>query len=310
MSVFIKSGYFLVALAALGFSVKSVLVKVAYGHGVEPMTLMLMRIFIAMPFFVLTFIIFEGRGAFTSVSKREIVYSFFMGVIGLGLAILFFFYSVELIDASLTTLVIFTYPVLTVLVLVVFFGEKLSQGKVLALVMTFIGLTFVIKVGDFNFIKVNSMGIVYGLIASCCYAFYNIVSESALKGAKPIRLITFAMSFAVVFFGLLFGWRTYPTEPVIWLIAAILGVVSTYLPFLLYLYGVKRIGAAKSVLVSTLGPIFTVIWAYIFIGERLDTYQLFGMALIVTGITAMKVDEPFKKFSSIFIGSQATGEKD
>jgi drug/metabolite transporter (DMT)-like permease len=285
------SGYFLVMMAALGFSFKSILVKAAYGYGVEPMTLMLMRIFIAMPLYIATLLIVEGRGAFR-VSARELLLFAFMGIVGIGCAMLFSFYSLELIDASLATLVVFTYPAMTVVLLLLFFGERATIPKFVSLGVTFLGLIMVVRIDRVDFLAVNGKGILLGLVAAFAFALYNAMSEKAVKTVSPVRLISYCMFFFVAFFGVLFGNRPYPATPEVWGLAALLGLFTGFMPFLFFLYGIKRIGAGRAVIIGSLGPVFTVIWAFLLLGERLDTVQIGGMVVAIIGVLALRLGEP------------------
>ncbi|MFQ5330150.1 MAG: DMT family transporter [Thermodesulfobacteriota bacterium] len=286
-----KSGYFLVMVAALGFSFKSILVKAAYGYGVEPMTLMLMRIFIAFPPYIITLLLIEGRGAF-AVSVRELCLYAFMGIGGIGCAMLFSFYSLELIDASLATLVVFTYPAMTVLLLLLFSGERATTTKIVSLVVTFMGLIMVVRVDRVDFLDINGKGILLGLVSAFAFALYNAISARAVKSVSPVRLISYCMFFFVAFFGLLFGNRPYPDAPEVWGLAALLGLFTGYIPFLCFLYGIRRIGAGRAVIVGSLGPLFTVIWAFLLLGERLDTIQMGGMVVAIVGVMALRMGKP------------------
>jgi drug/metabolite transporter (DMT)-like permease len=272
-----ESGYFLVAFAAIGFSFKAILVKFAYGYGV----------FLATLFFL------EGIEAFR-VKVRDLLLFAFMGIIGIGFAMLFSFYSIELIDASLSTLVVFSYPAMTVLLLMIFLKEKLAPLKMFSLVATFMGLIFVLRVDRADFLVLNKRGIICALMAALSFAIYNALSERAMKEVTPIRLISYCVIFLVGFFGFFYGNRPYPDLPEVWAIAAILGIFTGFLPFLCFMYGIKRIGAGKAVIISSLGPALTVIWAAIFLDERLDMIQIVGMALIVTGVMILKLRNPVR----------------
>ncbi len=285
------SGCFLVMMAALGFSFKSILVKAAYGYGVEPMTLMLMRIFIAFPLYIVTLLIVEGRGVFV-VSTRELCLFAFMGIAGIGCAMLFSFYSLELIDASLATLVVYTYPAMTVILLSIFFGERVSRAKFVSLVITFLGLIMVVRADRSDFLNLNGRGILFGLVAAFAFALYNAMSERAVKSISPVRLISYCMFFFVAFFGVLFGNRPYPAAPEVWGLATLLGLFTGFMPFLCLLYGIKRIGAGRAVIIGSLGPVFTVIWAFLLLGERFDTIQIVGMVVAIIGVMALRLEEP------------------
>lgn len=299
---YILTGYGFIIIAALGFSVKSPLVKYTYlNYDVDAVTLALMRLYTAVPFFLLTFFIMErDKGLFTG-GRRDMVITFVMGVIGVGCAILFFFFSVELIEASIASLIVYTYPVLTFVLMYLYSGYKVTRVKVMSLLVTFMGLGFVLKIGVGGAVNLEPMGVMFALMAALCYAIYNVLSEKALSGGfSPVRVVTYAMCFAIVFFGLSFGFRAYPVSLELWGIALVLGFVSTYIPFLFYIYGVKHIGADKSVIVSSIGPIFVVTWTSMFLGETLDLTQFAGMALIIFGVIMVKVEGKF--FGQIYKG--------
>ena len=284
------SGYFLIIMAAIGFSLKAVLVKEAYSYGVEPITLMLMRVGIAVPFHLAALLILDGKGAF-KVSFRELVFFAVMGIVGIGCAMLFSFYSIELIDASLSTLVVFTYPAMTVILLILFFGERATAPKIVSLGLTFLGLALMVRVDKIDFLTANGQGILFALIAALAFAFYNSLSEKAVRSVSPVRLSAYCVFFFAVFFGVLFGDRSYPAAVEVWGLAALLGIFSGFLPFLCLLYGIKRIGAGKAVIIGSLGPVFTVIWAYLLLGERLDFVQIEGMVVAIFGVIVLRLKD-------------------
>ena len=139
-----------------------------------------------------------------------------------------------------------------------------------------------------------AVGIIFGLMAAFCFAIYNALSEKAMKGVSPVKLITYCMVFLVSFFGFFFGRRPYPDIVEVWMIASLLGICAGFLPFLLYIYGVQRIGAGKAVIVSSLAPVFTLLWTYTFLGERLDIVQIIGMGMIIFGVMILRLKAPVR----------------
>ena len=102
------------------------------------------------------------------------------------------------------------------------------------------------------------------------------------------------MFFITLFFTATFGNRNYPTATVPWIYALLLGVVSGFIPLIIYVYGLKKIGAARAVLISSIGPVLTTSWAHIFLKETLTSLQIFGMLVVVGSIIALKQkDAPF-----------------
>ncbi len=287
------SGYLLVAMSALGFSFKSILVKYAYGYGVDALTLMLMRLGIATPFFVAALFILEGRRGFQITLKDAMVFVF-MGIMGIGGAMLFSFYSLELIDASLSTLIVFTYPAVTTVMLMIFMKEEVTSARFVSLFLTFAGLGMVVRIDKIALVYLNGKGIMFGLFASLCFAIYNTMSEKMIKDTSPVRLTSYCSVSLFAFLFTLFGNRSFPDAPEVWVAASLLGIFSGFIPFVLFMYGVRKIGAGRSVIISSLGPVFTVLWAYLFLEEHLDTTQIVGMSTIILGVTLLKLKSPFQ----------------
>ncbi len=287
------SGYALAVLASIGFSFKAILVKLGYGLGVDATTLMGMRIFIAMPVIIGSLILIEGKNAF-KISAKELALFALMGVGGLGCAMLFSFYSLELIDASLSTLVVFTYPAMTVMLLMAFTGKRATGTQLLSLCVSFIGIMLVVRVDKADFFTLNAKGVLLSLAAAFCFAAYNAVSEKVLTGVSPVRLSSYCMMFLGGFYAAAFGTGPYPTDLKIWTIAAVLAIFTGFLPFLLFLYSIRSIGAGRTVIVNSIGPALTVLWGYLLLGERLDTVQALGMVMVVAAVMALKLKNPLK----------------
>ena len=293
MNRLFSSGYGLVIFSALGFSFKSIFAKLAFSYGTDAMTLMLMRIYVSLPFFLVVLWYLEGREGFR-LNMKEVLYFAILGIAGLGCAMLFSLYSLESIAASLSTILVFTYPAMTVILGLFISGQQVTAGRWVSLLITFAGLVLVVNPDKAMMSSVESQGLYLALASALCYAFYNLYSEKALQRVSPAKLTTYSMVFFVAFFGVLFGNRAYPGPGPVWTIAMFMGVVSGFLPFLCYMYGVKKIGAAKAVIISSMGPLFTVVWAGFFLGERLSFIQLAGMVFIIAGVMSIKIRSPFR----------------
>jgi len=59
---------------------------------------------------------------------------------------------------------------------------------------------------------------------------------------------------------------------------------STFIPFITLTIGIKRIGASRAAIVSSIGPVSTAMLAYVILGEQMDLIQVIGMGLVLTGV--------------------------
>ncbi|HXA02381.1 MAG TPA: DMT family transporter, partial [Cytophagaceae bacterium] len=70
----------------------------------------------------------------------------------------------------------------------------------------------------------------------------------------------------------------------IYLLSAAMAVFSTVIPALLLSEGIRMIGSGRASIIGSIGPVSTIILAYIFLGENITLYQLLGTALVLTGV--------------------------
>lgn len=282
-------------MASLTFSLKAVIVKYAFNnYEIDEMTLLLMRVILVLPMLIITLFVMEGKKAFY-FSKKDALSLSVMGVIGIGVSMLGSFYCYRLLGASLGTLTIHIYPALTIILLFLVFKEQITFGKILALVITFIGLMFVLKIENLDFVRANSLGVTIAFATALAFSIYNLLMTKAIKETSPIRTLTIAMIFMVTSYLIVFGYRSYPTDIGLWGLALLLAIVATYLPFLFNIYAIQKVGAGVTVIFGSLGPASTVLLSFLILGETLEPIQLFGMILIIAGIMAVKIKLPNRK---------------
>lgn len=282
-----RIGYLLVAVSALGFSTKSVLVKLAFGYGVDPLTFMLMRLYVGLPLFFAALFWKEGPAAFR-MQARELGHFALVGLVGLGGAVYFSFAAIFELTAATATLLVYTYPALTILLTYLLY-RKISAAQIVAVVVTFAGLALVLRVGRADLATFSWIGFACGLASALCFASYNIMSERIMRKVSPLRLSAFTVGIVTIVFAAFFGAREYPREPAVWGLAALLGSFSGFLSFLAFMYGVRILGAGRTAILNSVGPLFTLFWAFLFLGELLDGLQLFGGAAVVAGVLALRL---------------------
>src|SRR6266480_1721453 len=144
-----------VAMAIAGvvcFSLRPILIKLAYGYVVDPITLLALRMIFSLPFF-LAAAAWVGRDATRNPVTRHDVWAIaFLGFIGYYLASFVDFLGLQYVSAGLGRLILFLYPTLVVLLSIVFLHKRPSIREIVALVLTYSGIALVIStlLGDGN----------------------------------------------------------------------------------------------------------------------------------------------------------------
>ncbi len=292
-------GTIMAIVAAFGFSFKSIFVRLgfeAYGNdGLDTVTLMLMRFSLSAPVFLLLLWITEGAAGFR-LSKRELIVFPLQGVIGFCGSMFFSFQAIAALGASLATLIVFSYPALVILTLGLL-DRKLHMRQIFAALLSFGGLGLIVLPTNGSGISAFSMngtalwlGVLYGLAAAGCFAFYNVLTDRCLPGVSPVKMATGALTAATLFMMLGFGRREYPMIAGAWGVAGLLAIVAGVVPFLFFLYAIRRLGAGPVTIINLLGPAFNVLWAFLFFDESKTALQFGGIALIFAGVVSLRLN--------------------
>lgn len=286
------AGVLITLLGAILFSTKAIFVKLAFAATVvDPITLLALRMVFSLPFYLLAaYLVTQKRAAGSRITFRQSAAIFLLGIFGYYLSSLFDFIGLQYISAGLERLILFLYPTFAVLLNLFFFKEQVYKNQWLALLLTYagIGLAFLGEVR----IEADNDGFWWGslcvFICSVTYAIYLTGSGRLIPRIGSNRFTAYAMLSATagVFAHYLF---TRGTVAFLWRsdvvpYGLLLAVFATVLPTFLLAQGMKRIGSNNAAIVSSIGPVSTVLQAHYFLGEKISTEQIIGTLLVMGGI--------------------------
>jgi drug/metabolite transporter, DME family len=230
----------------------------------------------------------------------------FMTLYGLTLAVFnsLWTFSVQYNGAAVATVLAFSSPAMTAVLSRIVFKENFSSAKIVSIALSFGGTILVAGAHDPAAWKLNPAGIIFGLLTGLLFAFYNLEGKSASD--KHIDSWTALLySFAVATFFLfvfnigndLFITGKSPLADMLWLgsslpawaILFFLGVGPTLGGFGLYTLSIRHLSPTVANLIATLEPVFTAVWAYLFLSEILTGVQLAGSLLLLLGVILLRV---------------------
>lgn len=280
------------AFATFLFAFKPVLVRMALESGLTPTELMVLRLGVASPLFLVTIAVL-GRTHEMKLKMREFFFIALVVSVGMGGAMLFSFYSIMYLGASVSTLLIFVFPAFTTIFSYFIFRQAVTKLKIISLVTSFTGIGFVILPFVEKGISPTqgttpAVGIFYALLTALCWAGTQISLEKITREKAPLIVSVYTTGIMFIAFLALNGMPPLDLDAETWVIVILLGSVTWYLAFLLTVYGIKRIGASNSSIVQTLGPGMTVVIAWIMLGETLTAVQVAGMTLLITAVYLLK----------------------
>lgn len=291
---------FYVAGAAILFASKGLFSKALYQRGVHFELLVTVRALLAMPLFI-GFAVRTNRGAATAnatpIPWTAYVGASLAGIICYYVGAMVDFHALELIDASVERVLLFSYPALVVLISSFMRRQPPERRVVLAMLVTYLGIFFAMGGIDLGELRANLYGAGLVLIAALTTAIYFLIGERYVHVLGSTRFAAIGMSSSAVVLALHFAaFRSFDEVRALdlhsWLLLGVLGVACMFVPGLLQAEGVRRVGAQRAAIGSTVGPPTTIALAAIFLGERLNGWQLLGSAMIVGSVLVLSLGKP------------------
>ena len=277
------------AAGTVAFSAKAIIVKLAYRHGVDAITLIMYRMLFSLPLFVaLAWWAGRGRPALTLRDWRVVG---LLGFTGYYLASLLDFLGLQYITASLERLILYLNPTLVLLISVLAFKRRVAPRQWAALALSYTGVLLVFAREVRLEGASTALGAALVLGGAISYAVYLVVSGEEVRRLGALRLTGLASSVACVLclaqFALMRPLSAAAVaEPVIWL-SLLNAVACTFLPVILVMMAIERIGATLAAQTGMIGPVATVAMGAIFLGERITGWVVAGTALVLAGVTWM-----------------------
>lgn len=282
----LATGLILATLGAIAFSGKAIIVKLAYRHGVDAVTLVMYRMLFALPVFVvMAWWSSRGKPALTRHDWWHVVG---LGFTGYYLASMLDFVGLAYISASLERLILYLYPTLVLLLGLVLYQRRISRRQALGMAISYAGVMLVFG----HEIRLQgsdaALGAVLVFLSAVCYAVYLNFSGEIVQRLGSLRLVGLTSTVACVlcigqFVVLRPMEATLVAPEVIWL-SVLNAILCTVAPILMVMMAIERIGAGMAAQTGMIGPMSTVAMGALLLGEPFTVWVAAGTALAMSGI--------------------------
>lgn len=274
------------------FAAKGIFAKELYVRGLGPEGVVAIRAIIALPLFWWFALRRERWSEIRQTPRSAVLMAALAGALCYYIGALLDFLALTMIDASVERVLIFSYPAMVVIYTSVRDRRWPPRSVQAATVLAYLGIFFTMGGFDLVELRANVFGALLVIGSALSYAFYFLVSEKYTRSIGSARFTLIAMTTSAVCLAPHYFLRHGSTEIVTmdataWLLLVGIAVFCMFLPASLQAEGVRRIGAQRGSVLSTVGPPTTVLLAYVLLDERLSGWQWMGMALIVCGILVL-----------------------
>lgn len=300
-----KQGFAFAIGAALLFSCKPIIIKWAYTYGIDALSLMLLRMVLALPVYLAIGILLiqkQKRAQQNKLTFRHGLAAAFVGLFGYYLASFLDLKGLELANAQLERIILYAYPTLVVILGAVIFKHKVTKQQLVALALCYAGIICIFL----QDLSLQGKQVIQGslliLLSALSYAVYMLFSKKHIDRLGSLLFTCISMTSAtvatIIHTGLVltitgssssgFNSNNWEFSPELMAIVLLLTFAATVVPSFMISEAVKRIGAANAALTGTVGPIMTSIMAVVLLGEVFTLYHGLGMVLVILGVSRLK----------------------
>lgn len=275
-------------VAAIGFSGKAILVKLAYRHGVDAITLLALRMVFSVPMFMAAALWSATRNHARPIERRDWGAIVLLGLLGYYLASLFDFMGLTYISAGLERLVLFLYPTMVILLSAVLYRRAVKRHEWVALALSYSGIALVFL----HDVGTEQKGIVLGTLfvfgSTLAYSMYLIGTGHIIARVGALRFTAYALLVAsaatLIQFALTHPLATLRQPLPVYELSLAMALFSTVLPVFLLSFAIRQIGSGHTALIGSVGPVATIFMAAWFLAEPVTSLQVAGAALVLAGV--------------------------
>lgn len=284
-------GLFWALLSPVFLGITPIFAKIAYGTGVDVLTVVAFRTIFAAAILWVGVLVFARH--YIRSSSPAILSSMLAGAVN-GIGSLFFYAGLGLIDASLGQLINISYLVF-VTVLLRIIGQSISWLTLLRTLLAIFAM-YLLTMGGLG--EPNWLGVGMMLFGALTYAVQLVLSQQIMYDIPAPTMTLYAMTAMALVVTI--PWLLFPTNltavsPESWRAIFLMGLFTALSRLTLFL-GVKSLGSLQTALLGILEVIVSIVLAIIFLGEQLTAVQWLGALIILLSVLLVRFERNIPSF--------------
>ena len=261
-------------------------------YGFNSVQIVAIRVLLAALFFCLLLFVKDRSGFRISLKDLPL----FLGL-GVGSVLFFatcYFTAITMMPLSTAAILLYTSPIWIMLMSVLFFHEKLTRKKLIALAFAFAGC---IMVSGISGKGLTFPGLLIGLGSGIGYGLYSILGTIALRRYSPYTVTTYTFLFAAAGSILICRpadmvsrFAAAPDLIPLLLFCCLTSLVTAVIPFLTYTLGLRTVEASRAGILATIEPMVATLLGTIVFSEPLTVQSGIGILLILVAVVLLNRD--------------------
>lgn len=220
-----------------------------------------------------------------SYTKKDYLNFACMGFIGVFLYYLFFYLAISYLKAQEAFIINYIWPIMIVLFAVPILGEKFTVKKILAIIISFMGVVIIATEGNIQQLHfAKPLGVILAVIAAISYGLFSVLGKRQNNDKTLSMMFYFIFTFiytliSIILFGNIPQINGMQIVGLLWT-----GIFTSGGAFLLWFLALKYGDTSKIANMAFLTPFFSLIYIYILLHEDIQIYSIIGLIFICIGI--------------------------
>ena len=254
-----------------------------YADGIQSGSVLFYRYAIALAIFAVMMLV---RGERFAIKPGHAVRFSCLGAV-IACSSITLYLSFHYMEAGVASTLLFVYPIMTAVLMTMFFHERVTWATTIAILMAVAGVALLYR-GD-GTVKLSTAGFVLVMASSLSYAIYIISINQWKNDMSPLKFTFWVLVFCLLAI-MAYVWLSGSTlqllqTPTQWLFALQLGLLPTVLSLFFLTIGIQMIGSTPSAIMGALEPVTAVFIGVFVFHESFSMRLACGILLILSGVT-------------------------
>lgn len=284
-------GFIIAFVGAVMFSTKAIIVKKAFADvHVDALTLLAIRMLFSLPFYLIAAIFIFRQSSNVRMNLRQWTITIALGIFGYYLSSLFDFIGLQYVSAGLERLILFLYPSFAVLINSIVFKQPIPRNQQIALLLSYAG----IGIAYFGELRIDTsnpnffFGSFLIFLCSITYSIYIVGSGRMVPKVGAAKFTTYSLlsstAGVLIHYAIAGNHDALQQSINLWWYGILLAVVATVIPTFMLSYSMNKIGSNKVAIISSIGPVSTILQAHYVLGEKIFLAQIIGTIMVLIGV--------------------------
>ena len=289
-------GDILIIIAGLFWGSMGIFVRHLNSLGFTSIQVACLRLVTAGILFALILLIKDPKGF--KISPKDIPLFLALGLVSILFFTCCYFTAIRLMTMSTAAILLYTSPIWVMILAIIFLKEKITAGKIIALVLAFSGCVLVSGFGG----KATPAGILVGLGSGLGYGLYSIFGTIALRKYSPLTVTCY--TFLIAGLGSIFvsdpmdlmtKISAAENKPALFGFVLLTSVITAVIPFLLYTLGLGKTTAGRAAVLATVEPAAATLFGFFVMKETIGPVAILGMLLVFAAIIVLSIKNADKQ---------------